>query len=52
MMHGWKTWAAALAMAILGVVDIFSDQPETGIEKIVAAMALIGIGHKIEKNTK
>lgn len=49
MMHGWKTWAAVIGTALLGIVDIVNGQVETGITKIVAALALLGIGHKIEK---
>jgi len=48
-MKGYKTWAAAIGMAILGIVDIIDGQAETGITKIVAALGLVGIGHKVEK---
>ena len=50
-MKGWKTWAAALGALILGIVDIVNGAVETGITKIVGALALIGIGHKIEKSS-
>ena len=49
-MGGWKTWVAAAATAALGILDVIDGRPETGVQKIVAAVALIGIGHKIEKN--
>ncbi len=49
MMKGWKTWLAVAGMVILGIVDIFNGASEQGITKIVGALALIGIGHKIEK---
>ena len=40
---------AAAGMAILGIVDIVDGQAEAGITKIVGAVGLIGIGHKVEK---
>ena len=49
MMAGYKTWLAVAGMVILGVVEILNGATETGITKIVAALALVGIGHKIEK---
>jgi hypothetical protein len=52
MMQGWKTWLAVFGMTALGVVDVVNGQAETGIQKIVAALALLGIGHKIEKASK
>lgn len=48
-MKGWKTWAAAIAVAILGVIDIINGDTPNGIEKIAGGLALVGIGHKIEK---
>jgi len=51
-MKGWKTWLAAAAIAVLGVVDIYNGSSEQGILKISGALATIGIGHKIEKNSK
>ncbi len=48
-MSGWKTWLAALSMAGLGIVRIADGEVETGVSQIAAALALIGIGHKIEK---
>ena len=49
-MGGWKTWVAAIATAALGILDVIDGNPETGVQKIVAAIALVGIGHKIEKS--
>jgi len=48
-MKGYKTWLAVAGMVILGAVDILDDQLEQGITKIIAALGLLGIGHKIEK---
>ena len=36
-------------MTILGIVDIFEGNVETGITKIVAALGMVGIGHKVDK---
>lgn len=56
-MGGWKTWTSAIAIGILGIVDIAGSVTgddaggiETGIAKILAALGLVGIGHKVEKN--
>ena len=48
-MKGWVTWMAALGTVILGVVDLVNGSAETAITKFVAALAMIGIGRKIEK---
>lgn len=48
-MKGWKTWVAAIAVGILGVIDIVNGDLPAGIEKIAGGLALVGIGHKIEK---
>ena len=48
-MRGWKTWLAAAGMAALGAIDIKQGDYPAGMQKIVAALALVGIGHKIEK---
>lgn len=50
MMKGWKTWLAVGGMLLLGIADIVNDQTESGITKIVAAVGMLGIGHKIEKH--
>lgn len=49
MMTGYKTWLAVVGMVALGVLDIVNGVPEAGVTKIVGALALVGIGHKIEK---
>jgi len=48
-MKGWKTWMAVAGMVILGIVDILNGAAESGITKIVGALGLVGIGHKVEK---
>jgi len=48
-MKGWKTWLAAACTAGLGVVSIYNGDTESGMQQIIAALALVGIGHKIEK---
>lgn len=50
VMGGWKTWIAAIALAALGVVDVVNGDLETGVAKISAALGMVGLGHKIEKN--
>ena len=57
-MTGWKTWVAGIGSMVAGVGTIISalgsDMPagdgiSSGIGMIVAGLAVIGIGHKIEK---
>jgi len=48
-MTGWKTWLAAGGTAALGVVSMCNGDTFTGLQQIAAALALVGIGHKIEK---
>lgn len=50
-MKGWKTYTAAACMVGLGVVSIADGQVESGVQQIVTGLALVGIGHKIEKST-
>lgn len=52
MMGGWKTWAAAIFTAGLGVLSIINGDVATGAQQIAGAVAMIGIGHKIEKAGK
>jgi hypothetical protein len=46
---GWKTLAGGLALMGLGAFMISQGQLESGAAKIAEGIALIGIGHKIEK---
>ena len=48
-MKGWKTWLAAIGTGALGVYEIKAGNTEGGIMKILGALALVGIGHKVEK---
>jgi len=59
-MAGWKTWLAAIGMIATGVglvIGGFLADPQNwemvqnGITMILAGLALIGIGHKIEKKS-
>ena len=49
MMTGWKTWVASACMAGLGVISVVNGETVEGVQQVVAALALIGVGHKIEK---
>ena len=51
-MSGWKTYVAAVGTAVLGVAAIMAGDVTGGIQQIIAGLALIGIGHKIEKSGK
>jgi len=52
MMKGWKTWFAVAVSAITGIYRIVVEGDlHGGITMIVAAIGLVGIGHKIEKTT-
>ena len=48
-MGGWKTWASALGLFAIGVFEIIEGNTESGAGRIVLAVGLIGLGHKIEK---
>lgn len=51
---GYKTYIVAAVMVLYAVVSMYYGilTPEAGINVIIAAGALIGIGHKIEKSVK
>lgn len=51
-MRGWKTYTAAALTAGLGVLAIINGDTATGLQQLTAALAIAGIGHKIEKTTK
>ncbi len=55
-MGGWKTWAAAIGMWLTGLGLLISGYVNSdaariteGITTILAGLALVGIGHKLEK---
>jgi hypothetical protein len=50
-MKGWKTWIAALCMGALGIMSILDGNTETGLQQIVGALALVGLGHKLDKSS-
>jgi hypothetical protein len=51
MMKGWKTWLAAAISIIYGVGGWITDLhgPDKMVAFVTAGLALVGIGHKIEK---
>lgn len=51
MMNGWKTWLAALASVTYGVAGIVTGlhDADTGAGFVINGLALVGIGHKIDK---
>ena len=56
-MRGWKTWAAGIGTILLGLsqVALALGSPEAGttinggVQTVLAGLAVIGIGHKLEK---
>ena len=49
-MKGWITWLAAACTAGLGVVSIVNGDIDAGLQQLVLAGGMIGLGRKIEKN--
>ena len=59
MMGGWKTWAAAgglclIGLAMIGMAMVVDELREVllglGLQAILFGFGLVGIGHKIEKH--
>lgn len=60
-MQGWKTWAGGLSLILAGLGQIigsmdfetftFGEGLNAGILMIGNGLAVIGIGHKVEKGT-
>ena len=48
-MKGYKTWIAAIGTILLGISDLYENNYDLGMQKIMAGLALIGLGHKLEK---
>jgi hypothetical protein len=50
-MQGWKTWLAVIGMILYAVLfeGIYNNNWAKAIELIIAAMALIGLGSKLDK---
>lgn len=51
-MNGWKTWTAAGLTAGLGIISIINGDTMGGMQQISAAVAMVGLGHKLDKATK
>lgn len=60
-MSGWKTWTAGLGSIIIGIGTVITaltgdvppgDRINTGLTEIIGGLAIIGLGHKIEKGPK
>ena len=50
-MHGWKTWLGAAFVAASAVLEFFGyHEYASALLTFGAAIGLVGIGHKIEKN--
>ena len=60
MMTGWKTWLSGLGLiatglfaAIQAIVDLLGGGTGTGLQEailtIASGLAVLGIGHKLEK---
>ena len=59
MMTGWKTWASAIGAIATGIGVVISgvmsdpidpNKIYEGVLIIMGGLALVGIGHKIEKS--
>jgi hypothetical protein len=58
-MRGWKTWAGGIGMIVSGVGTLlmaFTGQADADLQSalslITGGLAVIGLGHKIEKAAK
>ena len=60
IMRGWKTWTGAAVLVLTGVAkvvgavqnfpDVNGADLKDGLEIVGAAIAIVGIGHKIDKS--
>lgn len=50
-MKGWKTWVAAVGSILWGVGGLVAGvhDPDTCAAFVTGGLALVGIGHKVEK---
>ncbi len=48
-MNGYKTYISAAALFLFGAFEIINGDSSSGVQKIIYAAALVGIGHKLEK---
>lgn len=53
-MSGWKTWLAFVSAVVYAIGGFIagSHDAQTMIQLLIGALAIIGIGHKVEKATK
>lgn len=52
-MKGWKTWAGAGLIAVSAVLEYLGNaEAGAAVLTLGAALGLVGIGHKVEKNTR
>jgi len=52
IMGGWKTWLAVVGNLALAAYNFIQGNTEIGVTFLTAALALLGIGHKIEKSSQ
>lgn len=50
-MSGWKTWLAALGTLLYGILfeGLYNGNWANAVNYILAALALVGIGSKLDK---
>ena len=53
-MKGWKTWLAVISSIGYGIMGYVSElhDLDTAIKMVIGGLALVGLGHKIEKGQK
>ena len=52
VMGGWKTWTAAAGLVLLAVADVANGDIEAAGTKVMAALGLVGLGHKVDKGNQ
>jgi len=52
-MSGWKTWLGVIVTIVGTMYGMYNGTIDvaTGIQAIGASVGVIGIGHKLDKNT-
>ena len=51
-MLGWKTYAAGAAAIVFGAYQIWHGEAEQGVNRIIEGLAIIGMGHKLDRIAK
>lgn len=52
-MTGWKTLSAGIISILYGLVEIIvNGNMQSGFQFIMAGLAILGIGHKVDKLLK